>query len=261
MVSPFFWHNIVVYLNIFTTFAVELNKDKPMEIIVRKETDEELMRKACDKTFAGSSKQSLLSMYKSEHSPARTQMFWVECNDIPLYVSTHLLRHHVGSQPFALTHRTDRNGGGYDLQTQVEEIKSLLQSIENNDDNVMHIDDQVKLVHEKLDGIANKGGRHTPTDLGLWMNAQALIDLAKLRLCNHASLETRKITQLIKDKVDLVDADLASMMVRKCVYRNGLCGESCGFNHSNQWVGEMHDYLDNFTKKQKPGPMAGLLSD
>ena len=40
-----------------------------MEVTVRKYTDEALMRRACEMTFNGKSHQSLLSIYKSEHSP------------------------------------------------------------------------------------------------------------------------------------------------------------------------------------------------
>lgn len=214
-----------------------------MEIVVTKKTDKELMLEACDKTFSGRSKQSLLSMYKSEHSPVRTQMFWVECNDIPLYVSTHLLRHHVGSQPFALTHRVDRKGGGLDLPTLVNEIQELMLS---------ESPEAPEMINEKLETIKNKGGRMTPTNLGIWINAQSLIDMAKLRLCYHASEHTREIFEEIKHKVSLIDPDLACMMVKKCIYRNGLCGESCGYNQSVAWEHEMIAYLQYFSKMQQP---------
>lgn len=46
-------------------------------VSVRKLTDKELMQRACEMTFLGTSKQSLLSMYKAEHSPTRTQVFWI----------------------------------------------------------------------------------------------------------------------------------------------------------------------------------------
>ncbi len=80
-------------------------------IVITKITDEKLLIKACESTFNGTSKQTLLKQYRSEESPARTQMFWIEIDPLPLFVSTHLLRHHVGSQPYALTHRTHRKCG------------------------------------------------------------------------------------------------------------------------------------------------------
>lgn len=50
--------------------------DKNFSVTVRKLTDRDLMLEACESTFIGKSNQSLLSIYKSEHSPARTQLFW-----------------------------------------------------------------------------------------------------------------------------------------------------------------------------------------
>ena len=43
------------------------------------------------------------------------------------------------------------------------------------------------------------------------------------------------------------------MMVRKCVYRNGLCGEQrcCGFNHTAAFEAELQDYISHFSEKQK----------
>ena len=80
---------------------------KEFNVSVRKLTDETLMREACEMTFLGESKQSLLSIYKSEHSPVITQMFWVRFEGIPLFISTPLLRHHVGAVPYQLTFRDD----------------------------------------------------------------------------------------------------------------------------------------------------------
>ena len=173
-----------------------------MEITVKKITSLELALKACESTFLGKSKVSLDKLFRSEHSPSRTQQYWIECKSIPLFVSTHLLRHHVGSQPFALTHRKDRNGG-------VDE------------------------------------GRNTPTDLGLLINAQGLIDMAKLRLCHQASVETRKVMQLIKDSVE---PELRHYLVAKCVYRNGLCGEMkcCGYNKTKAFDVELKEYIKPF---------------
>jgi len=201
-------------------------------------------------TFAGTSKQSLLSMYKCEHSPARTQMFWVECKDIPLFVATHLLRHYVGSQPYVLTHRVDRKGG-------VSLLNGYLSNIRDNMYKMSTLTDKaaqkacIDETEEIIDNIEKKCDRFTPTDIGMWVNAQSLIDMAKLRLCNHASPETVEVFRLIKEGVRKVDPDLANMMVRKCVYRNGLCGESCGFNCTKAFKVELKEYLSFFTDKQK----------
>ena len=201
-------------------------------VSVRKLTDKELMQRACEMTFLGTSKQSLLSMYKAEHSPTRTQVFWIECKNIPLFIATHLLRHHVGSVPFQLTCRDDRKGGNPSLIQKLEEIKSKLNNI--------------------VTYLQGNSDRYTPVNLGLFINAQSLIDMAKLRLCKQAHAETIEVFQAIKDEVAKADSELAAMMVRKCVYRNGLCGESrcCGFNNTPVFKKELSEYLKNFTSLQ-----------
>ena len=80
-----------------------------MRITVTKLTDKSLVDRACSFT-AGSSIEvkSLYKMYKSEHSPMRTQMFWIEMEDIPTFVSVHLVRHKIGVEHFCSTRREDR---------------------------------------------------------------------------------------------------------------------------------------------------------
>lgn len=224
-------------------------------VSVRKITDESLMREACEMTFLGTSKQSLLSIYKSEHSPARTQMFWVTAKDIPLFVATHLLRHHVGSVPFQLTCRSDRHGGDPGLIAKIDDINLELMGVNSliscGDTNTAQ--DCIQSIMSKLEWLQKNSDRYTPVNLGLFLNAQSLVDMAKLRLCLQASKETIEIFQEIKSKVAKTDPDLAKMMVRKCVYRNGLCGEPacCGFNNTVKFVEESNEYKSNFSKKQQ----------
>ena len=82
-----------------------------MKIIIKKLTDESLMRRACEMTMArGSSKITLEKIYKCEHSPMRTQIFWVEMQDIYTFVSVHLVRHGIGVTHFVKSNRDDRGG-------------------------------------------------------------------------------------------------------------------------------------------------------
>ena len=198
------------------------------QVSVRKLTDEDLARSACEMTFNGTSKQTLDSIYRSEHSPARTQLFWVTCTNIPLFVSTHLLRHHVGSVPFQLTCRQDRKGGN-------PRLRDLIKNILEHSETITDTTELKSYLTKELDWIANNTDRYTPVNLGLMVNAQSLIDMAKLRVCLQASTETREIFASIKKAITTVDPALAKYMVRKCVYRNGLCGESkcCGFIHTH----------------------------
>lgn len=212
------------------------------------------MQEACETTFLGKSHQSLLSIYKSEHSPARTQMFWIKLENIPLFVSTHLLRHHVGCVPFQLTCRDDRPGGNPGLIKKVnsltEKLGNALNGVENGDHDWLDI--TLKEVVSELEWLKDNSDRYTPVNLSLMLNAQSLIDMAKLRLCLQAHKETIEVFSAIKNKIADIDPDLSAMMVRKCVYRGGICGEPkcCGFNQTEAWELEMSDYLGNFSKKQ-----------
>ena len=47
-------------------------------------------------------------LYQSEHSPIRTQTFWVDMQGIPSFVSVHLVRHKIGVEHFVQTYRDDR---------------------------------------------------------------------------------------------------------------------------------------------------------
>lgn len=223
-------------------------------IEVKKLTDVELMRRACSMTFNGTSKQTLLSMYKSEHSPARTQLFWIECLDIPLFVATHLIRHHVGSQPFQLSKRDDRPSGKHGF---VERIDNVISRLDRANDFGLEGDwmagsAQVYKAIDELSVMAGECDRMTPVNLGILVNAQSLIDMAKLRCCNTSHSLTISVFNKIKEQVATVDPDLAAMMVRKCVHRNGLCGEPhcCGFNNTQAFQTELKQYAHNFTKKQ-----------
>lgn len=224
-------------------------------VTVKKLTDDELMRRACEMTFNGTSHQSLTSIYKSEHSPARTQLFWIEAKHIPLFVSTHLLRHHVGSIPFQLSCRDDRKGGNVGFKDKIENVIGRI----NQAQEMSQIGDWMasnaynEVAIDELHWLQKNADRYTPVNLGLLVNAQSLIDMAKLRLCKQAHVETIKVFKAIKEAITKVDPELASMMVRKCVYRGGLCGEPkcCGFNSTKQFQIELRQYAHNFTKKQQ----------
>lgn len=229
---------------------------KEFTVSVRKLTDVDLLREACATTFLGESHASLISMYKSEHSPVRTQLFWISLKNIPLYISTHLLRHHVGSVPFQLTCRDDRNGGNPGLIGKINAINNKLDMLltATNTFTIETREEIIRSVISELDWLKDNSDRYTPVNLSLCLNAQSLIDMAKLRLCTGcAARETVIVFQAIKNEIAKIDPDLASVMVRKCVYRNGLCGEPrcCGFNHSAAFEAELKDYVSHFSEKQK----------
>lgn len=74
-------------------------------------------------------------------------------------------------------------------------------------------------------------------------NAQSLINISRKRLCNCASSDTRKAWQLVKNKVAKTEPELASCMVKECVYR-GFCPEmfSCGYYKTEAYKRELKEY-------------------
>lgn len=81
-----------------------------MEITIEKVINIELARKACNFTIhndKSESKISLEKIYQCEHSPIRTQMFWIEMKNIPTFVSVHLVRHKIGVEHFVKTMRDE----------------------------------------------------------------------------------------------------------------------------------------------------------
>lgn len=75
-------------------------------------------------------------------------------------------------------------------------------------------------------------------------NAQALLTISRKRLCNCASIETRNAWQMVKSKVAETEPELASCMVRECVYR-GFCPEmfGCGFDKTETFQKEREEYV------------------
>lgn len=85
--------------------------------------------------------------------------------------------------------------------------------------------------------------RNTPNKLRFDCNFQALINISRKRLCNCASKETREAWQEVKNKVAECEPELASCMVRECVYR-GFCPEmfSCGYYKTDEFKKELNEY-------------------
>lgn len=91
-----------------------------MKIEVVKLTNESLMQAACSATMRGrSSKMTLDKIYKCQHSPLRTQMFWITMHDIKSFVSVHFVRHKFGVEHFVGSNRSDRGGVLADRNTPV----------------------------------------------------------------------------------------------------------------------------------------------
>ena len=154
-----------------------------MDISAEKLTDETLLRRACAVTMGvDTSMARLEALYDCEHSPIRTQIFWVEMRGIPSFVSVHLVRHKVGVEHFVKSLRDDRCGKGGET-------------------------------------------RESPVNHFILVNAAALIQMARKRLCATAHAQTRGVMQGIKDAVAKADPALAKFLVPECEYRGNICHE------------------------------------
>lgn len=152
------------------------------------------------------SEQFLTNMYRSEHSPIREELYSVEMFDIPRWVADHLVRHHIGCQPYMSTQRTDRNSN-------VTSRHDLPQD--------------------------------APVNLRLTINAQSLLSISKVRLCSTASKETRELWTIVCKEVRNINPILGKFLVPQCVYK-GTCTEfhtNCKFTQSETWLNMRRNYV------------------
>ena len=143
---------------------------------------------------------------KSEHSPLRCLMFNIDLYDIPRFVSDHLVRH-IHAQPFVSTGRND-----------------VLSS-------------NVPREEQRMTDLYNTR---------LFLNAQEIINISKVRLCNKAEKETRKIWNMVVKELSKFEPELAAACVPTCIYR-GHCPEikSCGLANSELFPLKVNDYINS----------------
>lgn len=143
---------------------------------------------------------------KAEHSPLRCLMFNIDFYDIPNYVSVHLVRH-IHAQPFVSTSRPDIDG----KQIPREEQK-------------------------KID----------PVNMRLFLNAQEIINISKVRLCSKAESKTREIWRQVVEELRKIEPELANACVPSCFYR-GHCPEikSCGLADTETFQLAVNDYINS----------------
>lgn len=74
-------------------------------------------------------------------------------------------------------------------------------------------------------------------------DAQALINISRKRLCSCASPETREAWELVREEVAKTEPELASCMVKECIYR-GFCPEmfSCRYHKTEAFQKELEEY-------------------
>lgn len=104
---------------------------------------------------------------------------------VPSWVSVHFVRHNNGANHYVCTQRNDRQ--------------------------------------DKYD--RNKAPQGEMVTHIISVNAQELIYIARKRLCNQASPETRMVVKMMCEEAKRVCPEISNMLVPNCVYRGGLCTE------------------------------------
>lgn len=149
----------------------------------------------------------------SEHSPIRDLKFTWEWTNLPFWVSVHFVRHKIGVEHYISTSRPDRNK---DIASQYKTRNDVPQG--------------------------------NPVNHIVTANAQAIMNISKLRLCNCASFETRFAWNLLLYNLKPYEPELVNLCVPTCIYRNGICHEyfPCGFNKTSEFKIRLEEYLKIF---------------
>lgn len=122
---------------------------------------------------------------RAEHSPIRLVEYDIKLTGIPYWVAMHFVRHHEGVQWFCSTQRDDR------------------------------------IIH---DISREKMSQDTPINVMMSINAQALINISRKRMCTKAAEATRAVWRAIIAELGKVDPVMQEACVPECVYR-GFCPE------------------------------------
>lgn len=228
-----------------------------MEVKITKLTDLNLLHKCAEFTTGHESKMSLAKAYASGHSIVRSQIFFVECRDIPLFVASQLVRTHVGVQFFQRSKRTDR--GGEDFPELCQELSDMVRWLVYDCQPLPYavsptqIERKCRALIDNLDSLPQRFDRLAPTDLCFIINAEALINMAHKRLCHKASAETFAVMESLRAHIKNIDPDLAKHLVPMCVYRGGICPEpnSCHAIAGKSGQEELAQYCSLFVDQRK----------
>lgn len=146
------------------------------------------------------------NIIRAEHSPLRCLMFNIDFYDIPRYVSDHLVRH-VHAQPFVSTGRSDV------------------------------LKENPPREEQRMTDLYN---------MRLFLNAQEIIAISKVRLCTKAEKETRRIWGEVIYQLKDIEPELAAACVPNCIYR-GHCPEiqSCGMADGELFPLKVNDYINS----------------
>lgn len=188
------------------------NQEQARKVVVRRITSWKEVMNAARFTWRKEpldkepSDEFKLKIIRAEHSPLRALMYTIDFYDIPYYVTVHLCRH-VHAQPYVSTSRPDIDGN---MKPREEQKKA------------------------------------DPVNMRLLVNAQEIIHISRVRLCNRAEKETHlwwheAVIELMK-----IDPLLVRACVPNCTYR-GFCPEikSCGLDQGKIFEVKHEIYVYN----------------
>ena len=155
------------------------------------------------------SSQEKQKMFLSEHSPIRSLAYVWEWVGLPYWVSVHFTRHKIGIEHWVRSQRNDRQKS-YDR---------------------------------------NSAPQNALVAHGCTANAQAIINISKVRLCTQASTETAKAWMMLIQQLSMYEPELINLCVPSCVYRNGICPEvygGCKYRETSHFVDVVSKYRKLF---------------
>ena len=143
---------------------------------------------------------------RAEHSPLRCLMFNIDLYDIPYYVAMHFRTHKLVHAPFVSTSRPDIDG------------------------------------NQKP---RNEQKKDEPVNMRLFLDAQEIIAISKVRLCTKAEAKTRSIWQQVVNELYKQEPLLATACVPNCIYRN-MCPElnCCGYAGTDSYLLAREEYCN-----------------
>jgi hypothetical protein len=146
------------------------------------------------------------NIIRAEHSPLRCLMFNIDLYDIPYYAAMHFRTHKLVHVPFVSTSRPDIDG------TQKPR---------------------------------NEQKKDEPVNMRLFLDAQEIIAISKVRLCTKAEAKTRGIWQQVINELYKQEPLLAIACVPSCIYRN-MCPElsCCGYAGSDAYLLAREEYCN-----------------
>lgn len=97
------------------------------------------------------------------------------------------------------------------------------------------IDHYVKSNREDRANVNDTANRNTPVNHLMDLNAEALINIARKRLCFKASKETREVMEQIVLELSKQNDMLANYLMPECWYRGGVCHEQNGCKVCNNY--------------------------